>query len=278
MTEYDPAGNQKGTFTPTAKLNNGTTYELTPYQICLDPQGRIYIFVQLVDQVNSGVINTVYRYDDITGSAATLKSVTLPFQVPVGMASDGTYFYVTDGGRIFRINADLSGQWSAPYGSNGNNANQFNTGGAFGGTGSGNHGLALDPSGTHLYVADYNNARLVQITTAGFNSLPSTAPFNFTAVPLTNSGTNGAKYFKPVSVAIDGANSHVVFTGIEVQDNTKPDIGPPYGTNVVNSFVQRIDVSGVATHQAANRTSYGGAFTSTGAAGEFGKPNAVGAK
>ena len=278
ITEVDSGFNPVNSFSPTETITGGQSI-LFPYQICVNPAGNNYWFAQ----TNAAFppVNTIYRVDSITGFPSTVKKVALPNSVyPIlgGMAADGNFLYVADAANdtIYRIAADLSGSWSAAYGSKGNGRDNFDLGGNT--TGNANHGLSLDPTGTHLYVADYNNTRIVQITTAGFNSLPATADFNFTAVPLTNSATNGANDLKPISVAVDGSNQHIYFTDIEVKSRTGSDYLPPIGTNVANSFVERIDVSGVSTHKVVNRTSFGGAITTTGAANHFGKPAAVGVK
>jgi hypothetical protein len=274
--EFDSGLNLINSFAPTETFSGGQTI-LFPYQICVNPAGNIYFYAQ--SNASFPPVNTIYRVDSITGYPATLKKIALPSAVSGllgGMAADANFLYVVDAvtGSIYQIAANLSGSWTAAYGSKGNGRDNFDLGGDT--TGNANHCLSLDPSGAHLYIADYNNTRIVQISTAGFSSLPATAAFNFTAVPLTNSATNGATDMKPISIAVDGSDLHIYFTDIEVKSRSGSD-GVP-GANVVNAFAERIDVSGVSTHKAVNRTSFGGAITTSGAVNHLGVPEAVGVK
>lgn len=249
----------------------------TPYFVYVDAQGHIYWFDQGPDPNQPR--NTIYRVDSISGYPATLLSARVNVN-PTAMASDGQNLYILDGysDGIIALSTNLNGT-PPVYGSKGNGRDNFDLSNADR-TGGAVHALAIDPSGTFLYVADYNNFRIVRVRTAGFRQadFSNTAAFDFTAVPLDSSGTNGANYFKPTSVGLDNANQHVFFTGIEVKDRTMSDRPPPLGTNIVNSFVERIDVSGVSSHLTTNRSVYGGAFVLGGGANAFGHdPRAVGA-
>ena len=276
IVKLDPSGNELGRFTPKATLtqppNAGLQYNLVPYQIAVDPSGHIFFHVQPVDEVNGGVTYEIWRVDSISGFPSTLKKAVLPRNfMPIGMAADDTLLYVTDGGRFYGNGIDLGGSFVGPFFSPGSGTNQFNMHGNL--ANGANHAVTLDGNG-HMYVADFNNRRLVRFDTSGFQDFN----WNFTTVPLDSSLTNGATAFKPISVAVDSANQHVYFTGIEVKDPTQSDALPPNGTNVVNSLVEKMDVSSFSTGTPANRTMFGGAFTSVGAANLFGRPVSVVAK
>lgn len=255
-----------------------------PNCIYVDAQGQIYWYDTGPNL--STPIPTINRVDNINGYPETLRSARV-FVNPITMTSDGQFLYVLDGSKngIIAGNADLSGSWNpqigAPpmYGSKGSGRDQFDlmnadrSGGAL-------HGLALHVGGTFLYIADYNNSRIVRVSTGGFRQpdFSNTGAFNFKEAPLSASETNGANFFKPISVAVDDNNQHVFFTGIEVKDKTMSDsISSP---NIVNSFVGRIDVFGLGSGQASNLSLYGGATTSAGGGVDsFGpRPRAVGAR
>jgi hypothetical protein len=242
----------------------------TPSLLHVDAMGRIY---WRDDDLK------IHRIDNIKGDNRVDLTVSSSLVgAPFGMATDTNfYLYVLDGthDQIVRFGPDLSAASAVVYGSKGNGRDNFDLVNPDFSLNA-NHGLAIGVD-NHLYVADFNNTRIVRLDADGFNHLPETAGFNFTAVPLTSSMTGGATYFKPIAIAVDGDASHLLFTGIEVKDRTMPDYPPPGGSNIVNAFVKRMDTSGVTEHLATNLVSFGGPLgAGTGAFGSF--PAAVAGK
>ncbi|MDE2124993.1 MAG: hypothetical protein KGJ62_00190 [Armatimonadetes bacterium] len=180
--------------------------------LAIDGAGRIYY------RDDNFYIN---RIDDFTG-ANPVKFTDADFNAPscivpdVGSATSSGPIYVLDTvkNEVFRFR-DMTGAGVVTLGSTGSGASQFDLQG-FGANG-GEHGMAMD-SQHRLYVADFNNSRIVR-----FDDITGK---NWTvfAVPAGNGST------KPVSVALDHASpQHILFTTA----NTVYRMDDMTGTNLV---------------------------------------------
>lgn len=236
ILEFDKNGALVGQYT----ANNATQASM----IAVDGQGHIY---WRDDSMN------IHRIDNIQG--ANHKQFHTNAGDPIGLALDtGGYIYVLDGSndRILRYDPGMTGAGEKSYGSKGNGRDNFDLTDFTSGK-SANHALYIDQA-NHIYVADYNNFRIVRVDANALND-PSTS--NFTAVPLTPTGAGGSNYVEPISLTMDASEQHLFFTALEVKDRTQPDFAN--SGNVAGSFVERMDTSGIANHDATNLVRFGGA-------------------
>lgn len=155
---------------------------------------------------------SINRIDDVTG-AGRLSFGGIGsglFQAPQGIATDTqNRIYVADSikNRVYRFD-DMTGANPKFFGSDG--TLHLDLGGLNGGVG---HNIAVDLAG-RVYIADFNNKRIVRIDPAAFDN-PLTA--NLAAFNVPAAGTN---VFKPLAVAVDGGTApHIYFTGV-YQDAT----------------------------------------------------------
>ena len=229
------AGNGTGGFSGDG---NGASLEelFSPSSIARDNSGNLYIadaFNNRIRKINTnGIISTIagtgaaaYSGD---GSAATAAALNSPY----GIAVDGTgNIYVSDQAnqRIRKINTSgiistVAGNGSAGYTSDG----------VAGTTAEVNYpaGIACDAAG-NVYVADYFNNRVRQITTTGIISTVAGTG----AVGYLGDGTaaTGAKLNQPTGVAIDGSGN------LLIADN-------------LNNAVRMVNTSGIISTLAGNGT------------------------
>jgi hypothetical protein len=236
VVEFNKSGALLGTYS----ANNATQASL----IMVDKQGHIY---WRDDSMN------IHRIDNIQG--ANHVQFHTSAGDPIGLALDtGGYIYVLDGSgnRILRYDPNMTGTGEKSYGSKGNGRDNFDLTDFTAGK-SANHALYIDQA-NHIYVADYNNFRIVRVDA---NALNDATTSNFTAVPLTPTGTGGSNYVEPISLTMDASEQHLFFTALETKDRTQPDF--PTSGNVTGSFVERMDTSGIANHAANNLVRFGGA-------------------
>jgi hypothetical protein len=152
----------------------------------------------------------INRIDDISGAGHISFGGPSLFGGPQGIAIDSqNHIYVADSikSRVYRYD-DMTGANQKLFGSDG--TLHLDLGGLNGGVG---HNIAVD-LGSRVYIADFNNKRIVRIDPAAFDD-PLTA--NLAAFNVPASGTN---VFKPLAVAVDsGTTPHIYFTGV-YQDAT----------------------------------------------------------
>ena len=155
----------------------------------------------------------INRIDDISGAGhVSFGGIgTGIFQAPQGIDTDSqNRIYVADSikNRVYRFD-DMTGANQKFFGSDG--TLHLDLGGLSGGTG---HDLAVD-LGNRVYIADFNNKRIVRIDPAAFDD-PLTANLAAFNVPANGSGN----VFKPLAVAVDsGTTPRIYFTGV-YQDTT----------------------------------------------------------
>lgn len=186
---------------------NGTARFFNPFSLVVDGSTNVYVADTLNDSIRlvtpDGVVTT------LAGTAGTVGSTDATgqaarFHFPIGIAIDqNTNLFVSDFGNdtVREVNAALvvSTIAGAPGGSGTND-----------GVGSSAQfdfpvGLALDASG-NLYVADYDNQTIRQITPAA----AVTTLAGLAGASGTNDGVgNSARFSNPAAVAVD-QNGNVI--------------------------------------------------------------------
>jgi streptogramin lyase len=176
-----------------------------PVSVHVDAQGRIYY-----TQAQEG---TVIRVDDITGAnPVTLSDPGLRIDGPGGITTDTQgRIYVVDvmGNDITRFD-NMAGANPVTFGSTGNGVGQFDFGTSQGAPGA----IDLDAQG-RIYIADYNNRRIVRIndmTGAGWTTM-GMDPFNAAQ--------------KPIAIAVERSTGRIFYTTsdnkiVVVNDITNP--------------------------------------------------------
>ena len=288
-----------------------------PAGVAVDASGNVYV----ADQYNStirkitsaGVVTTLAGTAGTGGSADGTGSAA-SFYNPIGVAVDSSgNVYVTDAnsGAIYAgINNTIrkitsAGVVTTLAGTTGTQGSMDGTGSAarFNGPG----GVAVDVSG-NVYVADYNNNTIRNITSAGVvTTLVGTAISKGSADGTGSSAT----FYNPQDVAVDvSGNVYVADTGNStirkitsagvvttlagavVVNGSTDGIGNaasfygPWGVAVDvsgnvyvadtgNNTIRKITSAGVVTTLAGTANVFGGSADGTGSAASFGHPYRV---
>jgi streptogramin lyase len=156
-------------------------------------------------------MGTINRIDDLSGTNHVSFGGFTLFGGPQGIDTDSqNHIYVADSvnNRVYRFD-DMTGANPKLFGSDG--TLHLDLGGVNGGVG---HDLAVDIAG-RVYLADFNNHRIVRLDPAAFDDPSKANPATFAVA--ANAAGNA---FKPLAVAVDkGTAIHIYFTGI-YQDAT----------------------------------------------------------
>jgi hypothetical protein len=173
----------------------------SPYGIATDGHGNLFVadasnatIRQIV--IATGVVTTIAGaagqggYVDGIGTAAR-------FQAPLGIASDGTNLYISDGNAI-RMLATATGKVFTLLGQQGTQGTGDGYSALFGNP----YGIAYDAAGGNLFIADatYDDIRQYSFST-GLVTTPAGAAWNIGSAD----GLGPAAQFKlPLGVAVDG--------------------------------------------------------------------------
>jgi sugar lactone lactonase YvrE len=202
-----------------------------PQSVAVDTTGNIYVADTLNDSIrkisSQGAVTTFAGFPGSPGNVDG-QGTNAQFFHPQGIAVDlsnniyvadtgnNTIRKITSGGLVSTL-AGLAGYFGSIDGTN--SAVRFN----------GPQGLATDSSG-NIYVADYNNEVIREITPAGQSSTLAGLAGVWGSVDGSN---NTARFFGPAGVAVDaGGNVYIADSG-----NQTLRLMTPAGTNWVVTTV-----------------------------------------
>ena len=136
-----------------------------------------------------------YRIQTFTNSGTFVRSWYAEFPIAIAVDPDGYYIYSCDGDKIYKYIAN-NGYLVRSWGERGSGEGQFFAA----------QGIALDPTGSHIYVADTNNHRIQKFDSYGNFELMWGTP-----------GSGDGQFYHPKGVAVD-SNGYVYVTD---QDNNR---------------------------------------------------------
>jgi sugar lactone lactonase YvrE len=226
----------------------------SPWGVALDSAGNVYVadtFNDTIRQVTSaGVVSTIAGLAGSYGGADGVGN-DARFYSPEGVAVDSTgNVYVADtyNYTIRQINweglvstiAGMPGVTGSADGTNG--AAQFNQ----------PIGIAVDSAG-NVYVADYGNNTIREITPVGTNWVVSTIAGMLGSYGSADGAGSTARFYFPYGVAVDSATNLYV---ADLGNNTIREI-TPVGTNWVVSTIAGVagnsgSTDGVGTNASFN--------------------------
>ena len=281
-----------------------------PQSVAVDAGGNVYV----ADTTNcairqitpAGVVSTLAGQLGVSGTNDAATATAARFNLPYGVAVDtnGNVYVadtfnqairkITSGGAVTTL-AGLAGTPGTNDGAG--SAARFSL----------PCGVAADGSG-NVYVADYNNNTLRQVSPAGVVITLAGLAGNSGS---TNGTGNGARFYQPRGVAVDangnvyvadsynstirkvttpgGVVTTVVGTAAPVDGGSADGVGSaaqfrdPYGvavdragtvyvSDLANNTIRQITPAGVVTTLAGTANSTGGTNDGTGSAASFGNP------
>ena len=218
-----------------------------PTGIAMDAQGNLYVADagnNLIRKITQAALVTTLAGGDTTGTVNNGQGAAASFFDPLGLAIDGSgNIYVADAGNNLIRKITPDGTVSTLAG----NGNTVTDNGTLSATSFNNPtGVALDGAG-NLYVANYLNNNILQVTSAG-----AVNAFAGTGDPgAVNGPANAATFYFPNNVAVDASNNIYVSDG-------------------VNNLIRKITPDGTVSTLAGSGAV--GAIDSTGTAASFNGP------